>query len=236
MKKKVLMALLCGTMVLAVAGCGSIDNEMGGAKNTGAETESERVVSGSGTESVTKAEEDGEDTKTGTAEPKKADEVSEGSGGTSASDRTEKAKTNEVYEGEGGETGETGESTSEEAQKADIDYSAATGADAASVESFLSELNSIVKTKDWEAFADLIEYPVTLNGKKGPSDAEEFLNYVDENGVPDSFIKEATNGGVIANAQGIGVGDGNIWLWDKNYDGIKQHGDPDFVIISINGI
>ena len=28
----------------------------------------------------------------------------------------------------------------------------------------------------------------------------------------------------------------NIWLTDKNFDGIEQKGDPDFRIFSINGI
>ena len=233
MKKKLLTVMICGGIVLAVAACGNQGNQKTTLENreTASGTSSQEGIQARTEENV-KADESKkseseavrqENTEENNETQKKTSEVSEGSGGATAKP--------EISEGSGGATAEP-----ESSETGDYDYSAATGADAASVESFLSELTSIVKSEDWDAFADLIEYPVTLNGENKVSSAKEFLQYVDENGVLDSFINEATSGGVIANGQGIGVGDGNIWLRDKNFDGITQKGDPDFVIISINGI
>ncbi len=89
--------------------------------------------------------------------------------------------------------------------------------------------------QDWNALADMIWYPITINETELP-DADAFLGYMmgktvgvsDRQAMMDEDLCD-----MFVNGQGIMIGDGEIWLNDPNY---MTDQEPELLIIAISGI
>ena len=115
-------------------------------------------------------------------------------------------------------------------------YASVTAMDKARVETVVGfNARTAYLSKDWHTLADMIRYPITINGT-ALTDADAFLGYMMDKTVSDSD-RQAMNDedllDMFVNAQGIMLGDGEIWLSDPNY-GTDQ--EPVLQIIAINGI
>ena len=89
--------------------------------------------------------------------------------------------------------------------------------------------------QNWYALADMIRYPITINGTE-LVDADAFLGYMMDKTVAESdrdAMLEEDYLDMFVNGQGICMGSGQIWLNDPNYMTDKE---PTLQIIAISGI
>jgi hypothetical protein len=90
-------------------------------------------------------------------------------------------------------------------------------------------------SENWYALADMIRYPITINGTE-LADADAFLGYMVDKTVSDSdrqAMLEEDLLDMFVNGEGIMLGDGEIWLCDPNYGTDEE---PRLEIVAINGI
>ncbi len=90
-------------------------------------------------------------------------------------------------------------------------------------------------SENWYAMADMIRYPITINGTE-LADADAFLGYMIDKTVSESdrdAMMEEDFLDMFVNGQGICMGSGQIWLNDPNY---MTDAEPVLEIIAINGI
>jgi hypothetical protein len=90
-------------------------------------------------------------------------------------------------------------------------------------------------SENWYAMADMIRYPITINGTE-LTDADAFLGYMIDKTVSESdrdAMMEEDLLDMFVNGQGICMGSGQIWLNDSNYMTDKE---PVLQIIAISGI
>lgn len=90
-------------------------------------------------------------------------------------------------------------------------------------------------SENWYAMADMIRYPITINGTE-LTDADAFLGYMIDKTVSESDrddMMEEDFLDMFVNGQGICMGSGQIWLNDPNYLTDKE---PVLQIIAISGI
>ena len=90
-------------------------------------------------------------------------------------------------------------------------------------------------SENWYAMADMIRYPITINGTE-LTDADAFLGYMIDKTVSESdrdTMMEEDLLDMFVNGQGICMGSGQIWLNDPNYMTDKE---PVLQIIAISGI
>ena len=88
---------------------------------------------------------------------------------------------------------------------------------------------------DWFAMADMIRYPITINGTQ-LTDADAFLGYMMDKTVSESdreAMMAETSLDMYVDNQGIRMGDGQIWLSDPNFG---TGAAPVLEVIAINGI
>ena len=89
--------------------------------------------------------------------------------------------------------------------------------------------------QNWYALADMIRYPITINGTE-LVDADAFLGYMMDKTVAESdrdAMLEEDFLDMFVNGQGICMGSGQIWLNDPNY---MTDQEPTLQIIAISGI
>lgn len=90
-------------------------------------------------------------------------------------------------------------------------------------------------SENWYAMADMIRYPIEINGTELP-DADAFLGYMIDKTISESdrdAMMEEDFLDMFVNGQGICMGSGQIWLNDPNY---MTDAEPTLQIIAINGI
>ena len=89
--------------------------------------------------------------------------------------------------------------------------------------------------ENWYALADMIRYPVTINGTE-LADADAFLEYMKDKTVHESDRQAMMDEDVLdmfVNGEGICMGSGQVWLNDPNYMTDRE---PQLQIIAISGI
>lgn len=115
-------------------------------------------------------------------------------------------------------------------------YAAVTAMDKFQVETVVGfNMRTDYLSENWYALADMIRYPITINGTE-LSDADAFLGYMIDKTVSDSdrqAMLEEDLLDMFVNGEGIMMGDGEIWLSDPNY---MTDEEPRLEIIAINGI
>ena len=90
-------------------------------------------------------------------------------------------------------------------------------------------------SENWYALADMIRYPITINGTE-LADADAFLAYMADKTVSEGdreAMLEEDFLDMFVNGQGICMGSGQIWLNDPNY---MTDAEPVLQIIAISGI
>ena len=90
-------------------------------------------------------------------------------------------------------------------------------------------------SENWYALADMIRYPITINGVE-LADADAFLGYMIDKTVHESdrqAMLEENLLDMFVNGQGICMGSGQIWLNDPNY---MTDNEPVLEVIAISGI
>lgn len=119
------------------------------------------------------------------------------------------------------------------------DYSGVTTLDAAGVEAFAAWARQLYLNEDWDAIAQLIDYPITMVPDVEIKDAEAFTAFMADKAVSeyDMEAMAAENCvGMMRNGQGICMGSGELWLRDIAFDGIEQVGEPALRIVAVNGL
>lgn len=119
------------------------------------------------------------------------------------------------------------------------DYSGVTTLDAAGVEAFAAWARQLYLNGDWDAIAQLIDYPITMVPDTEIGDADAFVAFMADKAVAESDIEamKAENCvGMMSNDQGICMGSGELWLRDIAFDGIEQTGEPTLRIVAVNGL
>ena len=90
-------------------------------------------------------------------------------------------------------------------------------------------------SENWYAMADMIHYPITINGTEIP-DADAFIGYTIDKTLSESArsaMLEEDFLDMFVNDQGIMMGDGQVWLSDPN---LGTADEPKLEIIAINGL
>ena len=115
-------------------------------------------------------------------------------------------------------------------------YSGVTAMDKFKIE---TEVGFAVRTayldENWYALADMIRYPITINGTE-LADAGAFLEYMKDKTVHESDRQAMMDENLLdmfANGEGICMGSGQVWLNDPNY---MTDAEPQLQIIAISGI
>ena len=115
-------------------------------------------------------------------------------------------------------------------------YTGVTAMDKFKVE---TEVGFAVRTayldENWYALADMIRYPITINGTE-LADADAFLDYMEDKTVHESDRQAMMDEDLLdmfVNGQGICMGSGQVWLNDPNY---MTDQEPELQIIAISGI
>ena len=119
------------------------------------------------------------------------------------------------------------------------DYSGVTTMDAAGVEAFAAWVRQLYLDEDWDAIAQLIDYPIILAGDVEIADADAFLAFMADKTIPESdrdAMAAENCFGLFCNYQGICLGDGELWLRDIGFDGVEQVSEPTLRIVAINGL
>ena len=115
-------------------------------------------------------------------------------------------------------------------------YASVTAMDKAQVETVAAfNARTAYLSENWYAMADMIRYPITINGTQ-LTDADAFLGYMMDKTVSESD-REAMMAedflDMFVNDQGIMMGEGEIWLSDPNFG---TNAAPVLEVIAINGI
>lgn len=119
------------------------------------------------------------------------------------------------------------------------DYSGVTTLDASAVEAFAAWVRQLYLDGDWDAMAQLIDYPITLYPDVEINDGDAFAAFMADKVMTESDIEamKAENCvGMMSNGQGICMGDGEIWLRDIAFDGVEQTGEPELRVVALSGI
>ena len=217
MRKKILTTAVVMAMAAALVGCGASN---GGSVNDNTETAQEEAAS----EETSEGENNESDQTEETNQAVSTEETSETEGSGDGSNQSGNV--------------EASDGTQNEESEKSSDYSIVTTALNAEVEKFASDVKDAVLSSDWNALGDMISYPITIGGNE-VSDKDAFVSLLNEKGAQAEFVTAIENEsckGLFANGQGICMGSGEVWFVDMNYDGIEQKGDPDFKIITFNGI
>jgi len=115
-------------------------------------------------------------------------------------------------------------------------YAAVTSMDKAEIEPVIGfNARKAYLSQDWFALADMVRYPITINGTE-LADSEAFLGYMMDKTVDESdrnAMNEEDLLDMFVNGQGICMGTGQIWFSDPNY---MTDGEPKLEIIAISGI
>lgn len=115
-------------------------------------------------------------------------------------------------------------------------YAAVTAMDKFQVETVVGfNVRTAYLSENWYAMADMIRYPITINGTE-LADADAFLGYMIDKTVSESdrqAMMEEDFLDMFVNGQGIMMGDGEIWLSDPNFG---TDAEPMLEITAINGI
>lgn len=115
-------------------------------------------------------------------------------------------------------------------------YASVTAMDKAKVETVIGfNVRTAYLSENWYAMADMIRYPITINGTE-LADSDAFLGYMIDKTISendrDAMLEEDFLD-MFVNDQGIMMGDGEIWLSDPNYGTDEE---PVLEVIAINGI
>lgn len=119
------------------------------------------------------------------------------------------------------------------------DYSGVTTQDAAGVEAFAAWVRQLYLNEDWDAMAQLIDYPITMVPDVEIRDADAFIAFMADKAIAESDMEAmvAENcAGMMRNDQGICLGSGQIWLRDIAFDGVEQTGDPLLRVVAVSGL
>ncbi|MBR6208499.1 MAG: hypothetical protein IKQ69_05830 [Oscillospiraceae bacterium] len=115
-------------------------------------------------------------------------------------------------------------------------YNGVTAMDKAEIETVVAfNVRSAYLSENWFALADMIRYPITINGTE-LADADAFLGYMMDKTVDESdrsVMLDENLFDMFVNGQGICMGSGQIWLNDPGYMTDKE---PTLQIIAISGI
>ena len=115
-------------------------------------------------------------------------------------------------------------------------YASVTAMDKAQVETVAAfNARMAYLSADWFAMAELIRYPITINGTE-LADADACLGYMMDKPVSESdrdAMMAETSLDMYVDNQGIRMGDGQIWLSDPNFG---TGAAPVLEVIAINGI
>ena len=100
---------------------------------------------------------------------------------------------------------------------------------------FLAQSRLTSLDENWYAMADMICYPIAINGTE-LADADAFLNYMKDKTVHESdrqAMMDEDRLDMFVNGQGICMGSGQVWLNGPNY---MTDAEPQLQIIAISGI
>ena len=115
-------------------------------------------------------------------------------------------------------------------------YSPVTAMDKYQIETVVAfKVRSAYLSENWFALADMIRYPITINGVE-LADADAFLGYMIDKTVHESDREAMLDESLLdmfVNGEGICMGSGQVWLNDLNYMTDKE---PNLQIIAISGI
>lgn len=115
-------------------------------------------------------------------------------------------------------------------------YASVTAMDKFQVETVVAfNVRTAYLDQNWYALADMIRYPITINGTE-LDDADAFLGYMIDKTVSESdrdAMLEEDFLDMFVNGQGICMGSGQIWLNDPTY---MTDEEPTLQIIAISGI
>ena len=115
-------------------------------------------------------------------------------------------------------------------------YASVTAMDKAQVETVAAfNARMAYLSEDWFAMADMIRYPITINGTE-LADADAFLGYMMDKTVSESdrdAMMAETSLDMYVDNQGIRMGDGQIWLSDPNFG---TGASPVLEVIALGGI
>lgn len=115
-------------------------------------------------------------------------------------------------------------------------YASVTAMDKAQVETVVGfNVRTWYLSENWYAMADMIRYPITINGTE-LADADAFLGYMIDKTVSESDREAMLEEDFLdmdVDADGIKMGDGEIWLSDPN---LGTDAEPVLEIVAINGI
>ena len=119
------------------------------------------------------------------------------------------------------------------------DYSGVTTLDATEVEAFAAWARQLYLNEDWDAIAQLIDYPITMVPDVEIKDADAFVAFMADRTISESDMEAmaAENCvGMMSNDQGICLGSGELWLRDIAFDGVEQVSEPALRIVAVNGL
>ena len=115
-------------------------------------------------------------------------------------------------------------------------YAIVTAMDKAEVETVAAfRVRTDYLSENWYDMAALIRYPIEINGTE-LAGADAFLGYMIDKTVSESdreAMMEEDMLDMLVNDQGIGMGNGEVWLSDPN---VGTDAEPRLEIIAINGI
>lgn len=115
-------------------------------------------------------------------------------------------------------------------------YASVTAMDKAQVETVVGfNVRTAYPSENWYALADMIRYPITINGTE-LADADAFLGYMIDKTISESdrdAMMEEDFLDMFVNGEGICMGSGQVWLNDPNY---MTDEEPVLEIIAISGI
>ncbi len=115
-------------------------------------------------------------------------------------------------------------------------YAGVTAMDKREVETVVGfAVRTAYLSENWYAIADMIRYPITINGTE-LSDSVAFIEYMQDKTVSETDRQAMYDEDFLdmfVNYQGICMGDGEVWLSDPNY---MTDEEPVLEIIAINGI
>ena len=115
-------------------------------------------------------------------------------------------------------------------------YALATAMDKAKVETVIGyAVRAAYLGEDWYALADMINYPIVINGDF-LLDSQAFIDYMQDKTVSDSDRQAMNDENLLdmfTNGQGICMGSGQVWLYDPNY---MTDQEPALQIFALNGI
>lgn len=115
-------------------------------------------------------------------------------------------------------------------------YASVTAMDKFRVETVVAfNVRTAYLDQNWHALADMIRYPITINGTE-LADADAFLGYMIDKTVSESdrdAMLEEDFLDMFVDDRGIRMGSGQIWLNDPNF---MTDAEPTLQIIAVSGI